>query len=331
MATPTISGISPAIGPSAGKSLAVITGTNFKIPVTTLTVPMVASTPTVSVTIGGRACGAVRVISATEIHILTPRYRGSWNTSGVPQATFAASDVVVTNLDANGAAIVGETVTEAAGFTYYRWVLGQPRSDPVLLRVLMVLIGDLARDVCEHVAIGTHTDFGEGSSVEIIPLMNLPYIGLKVDTPRDREYGEEDNGFDYVERPAGGWDEYESGTSYMLIATLTLAGGTKREAFHLCQAVGDFVRANPLLEVPADPVVYAGLTDEYPIEVSTEPRMIRSTVDNNSNITMYSMQLQVRGIRVMPDDTVQRIYEIDDFTLSETTMDAEQFTQFTID
>ena len=311
-----------------------ITGTGFAVPVTPYAIPMVDSVPTVSVTIGGRAVRAIRVISATEVQVLTPRFRGDWHGTAGPLAAFTASDVVLSNLDANGVVVPGEVVTEAGGFTYQRWDIGKTAGkdiqDPVLLRVFQALHADLIRDICTNVAVSTHTDYSEGSTLETVPLADLPYIGLSVDAPRDREYGELDSGFDYVERGGGdGWDEYGSGKTHMLVVGLTLAGEGFREASYLAERIEDFVEANPTLEVDADPVLYAGETDNFDVEISGAPQKVRSTGDGRSNHTIFTMEITVRGIRVLSEVAMRQVYEIADFVYAETTMDVEQVKGFT--
>jgi len=84
--SPTISSVSPAVGPSAGGTSVIIYGTNFATGAT--------------VTIGGVACSSVTVVSATQITCTT----GS--------RAAASVEVIVLNPDS-------QTYTKTAGFTYY--------------------------------------------------------------------------------------------------------------------------------------------------------------------------------------------------------------------
>lgn len=85
LAPPTVSGVAPTSGTTAGGTTITITGTLFA--------------PGATVTIGGAACTDVVVVSATSITCVTPA-----GTSG-------AKDVVVTNIDSG-------TVTSASEFTF---------------------------------------------------------------------------------------------------------------------------------------------------------------------------------------------------------------------
>jgi len=329
MAIPTIANVTPSAGPSAGAQVAVITGTNFKIPVISYTIPMEPLIPTVSVTIGGRAARAVRVVTATQIQVLTPRYRGAIRDGTGLLEIYPAQDIVITNLDANGVAIPGETVTLVDGFTYERWVIGAPDTDGPILRVLRQLMNDMATDICQNVSVSKHSDYGELGAFTEIDLNDLPAIGLKVDAPRDVEWSSDDNGRVYVPRIGGdGWDEYEGMSTHMLMLDITLSGEGKREAMALVHRVREFVQVNPMLEVDADPDLYPGELDEYPVEIVQDAISIANP--NNLNISAFSMGMQVRGIQLLPGEAVQQIRAAATFILGTSNMEAETVSEHTL-
>jgi hypothetical protein len=297
MATPTITDISPVTGPAAGGQLITITGTNFKEPTLVYDIPTPDDiTPTVAVTIGGIAARAARVISDTEVRVLTPRF---WHQDPRVSA-FSAVDVVLSNLDSAGDVIVGETVTETEGFTYKRWELGAPRRDPPITRITKELLWALAIEVESNTYRGTHVDFGEEGTAVTIDEAELPSVNVTMSFPPDPEFGARDNYPEEVDKGDGTYDLYEGGKTLMLVADMLVAGGTTGEAEMLCQSILDFAMVNPLLLCSADPVLFPGETDEYPLEITGYPQQIGSPT--NSGMVLFNMQLTVRGVMTLPDD-----------------------------
>jgi hypothetical protein len=235
---------------------------------------------------------------------------------------FAASDVVVTNLDDDGNAIAGETVTETGGYTYKRWDLGSPRLDPAPARILKELILALMIEVERNTYLATHVDYGEEGVAIVIDEANLPSINIVVTQDFDPEFAASDFYPEEVEQPDGSSDTYEGGKTVMLICDLMLAGEGSGEAMHLCDAVQDFVQVNPLLLTSADPTLYdAGEEDEYPIEIWEDPRQVGNPAE--SGMVVFSMQLRVRGIRTLPDDPTANVKTAETFTLTEKHLDAD--------
>ncbi len=311
MAVPTITGVSPSTGPAAGGDLVTITGTNFKIPTLVYTIPTPTNiTPTVSVTIGGRAVRRVEVISATKIRVLTSRY---WHQDPRTDA-FTAVSIVVSNLSSSGVVIPGEVVTKTSAYTYQRWVLGAPRQDPPTSRIAKEFMQALAIEVERNTYRATSIDYGEEGSAIVISEANLPSINVTMNIQKDIEYCAQDNYPEEILQNDGSYDLYEGGRTVQLVFDLLLAGATAGEAEHLCQAVQDFIQVNPLLTCSADPTLYAGLEDGYPIEIWRDPQQTNSP--GNSGMIVYSMEVRVRGIRTLPDDPTQNVKTISTMTLT---------------
>ena len=320
MATPTISSISPTTGPAAGGQLVTITGTNFKTPTLQYEVPLedVVITPTVSVTIGGRAVRRVDVVSATEVRVLTDSF---WHTD--PRAdAFDPVDIVLSNLDSDGVTpIAGETVVGTDAYTYKRWELGAPRQDAPTTRILKEVLLALATEVERNTYAVTHVDYGEEGTAVMIDTASLPSLNVTVSVDRDTEFSQFDNTFEEIEQLDGSWKSYEGARTVMLILDILAAGGGVNEALHLCQAVQDFVQVHPLLTTAADPTLYSGEEDDYPIEIWQDPKQVGAP--GESGMVVFSMQLRVRGIRTLPDDATEEGQTIETFTLSEQHIDED--------
>jgi len=325
MAVPTLASVTPASGPSCGSNVVTLAGTNFNLPVIAYSIPQEALTPTVAVTVGGTAVKAARVISATEVRLWMPRYRGA---TAHLDATNAARDIVLTNMDAaTGLAIPGETATLASAYTYERWQLGPPRKDPPLLDVHEAFLRDLLIDISRSIGVAVHVDYDEEGTAVRTKLADLPAIGLRVTASRDYA-AEEGFGPTEVERMGGdGWDEYWGEKTYALVYDVTLIGEGQREAFHLEQAIRDFVDVNPVLEVDADPDLYPGETSEYPVEIMRDA--VQASTPNDSAVQAFQMQLRVRGISVMPDEPVRQLKEITEFIIGWTDLTAASVSEHT--
>lgn len=318
MAVPTISTLSPTTGPAAGGALVTITGTNFKVPTLDYSVPTPDTiTPTVSVTFNGRAARRVDVISSTEVRVLTPRlYHADPRVDA-----FSAINVVLSNLDATGAVIAGETVTKASAYTYKRWEVGAPRQDPPVTRIVKELLWALSIEVERNTYRATHVDYGEeGTAVEISKAA-LPSANITLNVLPDYEHGAGDFYPEEIDNGDGTYDLYEGLKTVMAALDILVAGETPNEAEGLAQSICDFVQVHPLLECPADPTLFPNDTDEYPIEIT----MLPTQVGNLGSAGMVVMQMGIRimGIRTMPDDATLTVLPWTTATLSAIHMDTD--------
>lgn len=304
MAVPTITDVDPATGVAAGGDLIVITGTNFKTPTLVYDIPTPDTiTPTVAVTVNGRSAEKVEVISATEVRIRTPRlYRIDFRTD-----EFDPVDIVLTNLDSNGDAIPGETVTATDAFTYARWVTGAPRQDPPVNRIVKEVLWALMLAVEQNIYRATHVDYGEEGTAVTIAETEIPCINVTMSVIDDPEYGAGgDEHYIEVEQDDGSSNLHDGLTTEAAVLDLLVAGATATEADHMCRAVTDFVRQHPEITVPADPEIYPDEEDSYALEIWRKPNQINNT--STTGMVVYSMELRIRGITSMlsePFDNVK--------------------------
>ena len=320
MAPPTISSVSPSTGPAAGSQLVTITGTNFKTTTLRFEVPLTTViTPTVAVTIGGRAVKRVDVLSSTSVRVLTDRF---WHADPRVDA-FAAVDVVLTNLADDGVTpLPGQSIVKAAAYTYKRWELGAPRQDAPTSRILKELVQSLSVEVERNTYVATHVDYGEEGTGVVIDEAALPSISISVNVQRDTEFAQFDNTWEEIEQPNGDFKLYKGARTLQLVCDLMVAGTGMNEALHLCQAIQDWVQVNPMLTTAADPTLFtAGLEDEYPVELWGEVNQVG--YPSESGTIVYSMQLRVRGIRTLPDDAQEQGKKITTVTETEMHMDGD--------
>lgn len=316
MAVPTITSITPSTGPATGGYLIEIVGTNFAVPVLSYDVPAEALAPRVRVTIDGTACSLAQSLGATRILAVAPRYTGDCQ-----QTSFPAVNVTVQNLTAAGMAIPGELATLTGGFTYARWGLHAPRRRPPLLLVLLDFIARMKREVTLNIAKLTHVDYGEYGMATEVRSAALPSLGIRVAMPEDKEYADEDNGFERITQDDGSINLFRGMRTHQLVLDLIATGEGDAESNQLCQAILDSIALNPYIQIAADTVLYPGLLDTYPIEITRMPEQ----ADNPNNIgtSAFSMQVRIRGVRTMPDYPVDKIFTMAQAYLVETNMDGD--------
>jgi hypothetical protein len=325
MAVPTITTVSPATGPAAGGNIVTITGTNFKIPVLAYSVPQAALAPTVQVLVNGRAARRVDAMSSTQLRVLIPRL---WHVDPRVDA-FSPVNIVVSNIDSDGDVIPGETVTKTAAYTYARWDLGAPAKTPPLDRLAQELMWALKIEIEKQTYRTVHVDYGEEGSAVVIDLAKVPSINITLSTPADPEYGASDNYPEEILQADGiTYHNYEGARTHMIVFDLYLTGEGTSEAMALSAAVEEFVQINPMLQVLADPDLYPGEEDEYPVEISQDAAPV--TAPNDSTVSTFSMQLRMRGIAVLPGHPTSITKAINTFKHVLTNMDAENLTVRTL-
>jgi len=155
MAVPTITSVTPNSGPTAGRLLVAIAGTNFQLSPTPPPGPTNGIlAPTVRVLFGTELAVNVAVVSSTKLYCY------------IPSGDDGPVDVTVTHLDPLGVPIVGETVTAVAAFTYTR-VLLTAQSD--LTRLVRTLLRQIKREVIKNVSLTVSTDYDS----QTIDMLNL--------------------------------------------------------------------------------------------------------------------------------------------------------------
>ena len=289
MSVPTITTIAPAAGPTGGRQLVTITGTNFRLPTPyagTGVAPV--PDPTVSVTFGGVAATDVQVAAATEVTCLTPV--GDHGVAGAPKACA----VVVSNLDDDGDVIAGEVATRATGYTYQ---LAKLTVASDLERVTKTLIAEFARQVCPTAVTIVDTDYDSDTvdGLNIPDTAKQPCVVIQgpqmVHAP---QWGEASGGVieDVVDathanlRAPAVWMDLIYAITVITDSTATL---------HRLMADGrEFLRRAPTLPVLRDASDATQGYVEFQIWPTEEPR--NTTVPRLSNLKTFTFGVIVHGV-----------------------------------
>lgn len=300
MAIPTITNISPNSGPPCGYNLVVITGTNFRVPTLTYTIPATAVPQTVSVTFDGVAARRVDVASTTKLYVIVPQSVGDYK-----ELKTDAINVVVTNLDDDGVAIPTETVTATAAYRYKRW----PLEENVLAILAKEFIKRLRREVVQQVSYRTHPEFGEEDGGTYTIINEAPSISLDIDFPEDKEFSHYDNGHETIQS-GDDYRQYRALSTYRMDITMLVTGRNSMEAMHLVDTVKKTFQMNPFLTIPTDSTLYPGYTDSYPVDIMEGARKI--SAPNNHGICVFSRQASCRGIQTMSQYATEWYKSVDD-------------------
>lgn len=179
VAAPTFTSLSPTSGHTGGKTLVEIRGTGFRVPDYPLPDGVEETPATVRVTFGGEVATLIGVVDDETILVLTPEH----DESGVPatarNAAIAASDVIIENLDDDGAAIAGESVTAAEAFSFRKPILDEPST---IERAIAALLASVQRQLPRgiDVTFQPHTDYDDDTAdaLNFVAFAKLPGVAL---------------------------------------------------------------------------------------------------------------------------------------------------------
>jgi len=326
MAIPTITAVSPNTGVSQGGDLILITGTGFPTPAIPVALPTPDVYPSVSVMLGSASAEVVRVLSATELIVRTPDYEDSVRASAgavggpVPYNAFPAVAVVLQNLDANGTPVPGESATLASGFQFIRRALGPPRSRGVYKRIQDQVMEWLRRNVCKTVSTGRNSEYADGAEIDV-RLAALPGIGVVCVFEEDPGWSQFTGGLEEVVDPTDATRVlvYDGMRARQARVRLLYAGQTYDQCLELSEALEDAVERQGYMVMDADPDLYPGESDRYPMFWAETPRVASRGAD--TDVTHGHAALLIRGFLLMSDAPRERAWTVSTFEVEEVGMD----------
>ena len=268
MTIPTIVAVTPDAGSTRGRNIVKITGTGFRgvTPPTTGSRVWSHEPQTVQVLFGTAVSPFVGVVSATELDVEVPEWRGSLS------VTFPVSlSVTIKNLDDAGIPIPTETATKTTAYAVSRPKL---TTRTPYLRICVELIEALRRHVHENVWWTMSPDFDDNTADGLDETKRGKLPLLKLSGP-----SETDNP---TIRPDFG-DVTETSTTYerkrnrqFVDLDFGLEGICRgdqnvNELTALSNAVTDFFQDRPWLSVLKDPAVPTSEMLEYPVSLTSYP------------------------------------------------------------
>lgn len=295
MAVPTVTSITPNVGPTGGRTLVRIKGTGFQLPPPPA--PMRAGqttpspNPSVEVLFGVRKAREVRVLSSELLHVVSPI------------SDPGAFGVTVRNLKQDGTVVPGETVTVANGYTFGRPDTARKPSDEVTLqRVVRHLLRELKRQVIENVELTTHTDYDDSpSGANVAALASLP--GLVLAGPRLIENRLKSTNQARRKTQASGSDlKLYPPRTYDLEFTLIGVDELQGPMLALMHECTMFFTRNIVLNVPVSAAQPLGEQVEYDMDLTADGHFASIGSPGNSNIRAFSGTFRVQGVDFDDDD-----------------------------
>jgi len=309
MPVPTITTITPAVGPTSGDNVVRIIGTNFQLPPP---VPPAGPTPvvppSVRVLFGGESALKVEVDSSTLLRVCVPPYRGPAVDGALLPVT-----IVVENIDANGVLIPTETVTATDAYTYERPVLhstsARPSEGPApATLVAAALVNALRRQVLANTVLTTHVDYSEDGNMEV-QVSKLPVLILQgPNVSRDLEYWHNES--KTVLNPDGTFNVLRPPYVERHAYTIVGVSDNEQESLNMQNALMRMFNVAKYLGVDLDPAVPDPDTRVHLVLQLTSPATT-TTAPSDDNIRTFNMTCEVRGIEIYDTDPAQLVYPAD--------------------
>lgn len=265
---PIVESITPSVGHSGGRTLVEITGQNFALPPAPTpptargpNAPLPTPAPSVQVLFGGVPALKTWVLDENTIRCLTPIHApaGAGNVDANGDA-IPPVDVVVQNLDDNGAAIPGQLGTLAEAYSFVRPNLGatadggaRPAGVGTMQRVMEAFIEQLQIQLLENVKWNPHTDYDPdtGDAMNFCEFASLPGLAI-VDVRLQKSASQPQ---EQVEIPTSDttWVARRPPVYRDLVVTIVGASDNSGELLTLEEALEMFFKKNPKLEIARDP------------------------------------------------------------------------------
>ena len=306
MSTPTISAVTPTAGPTRGRRLCKIVGTNFSLQPTPQAQGRTSGTikPSVQVLFGTDEAAEVHVLSPTLLHVITPPHDAG---------TFS---ITVRNVDQDGVLIGSESVTKPNAYTFERADFNRlGANESILVRVTRTLMRELKRQLLGNVVLTVHTDFDDdtGDGANVAMLASVPGVVMAGPTMRENKMlrTSEDReetvaSQTYHKRPARTVD---------LVFAIIGVHDVMQPTLNFMQETVGFFEGNKHLRVLQDPTVPNEYV-EFEMQIDEDFKVLEQTdAQAQKNIHSFQGTISVLGIDLDDDDMASRaLFDILDVT-----------------
>lgn len=273
MAVPTLTSIAPTGGPASGGDVVRLVGAGFAA--------------SVRVRFGGADASvlAVREEAGTSIaDVRTPPHEAG------------TVDVELTNLDAAGAPVVGETVVLVAAYRFARTTVAR---EAELTRAIRQLLRELKRQVVANVSATVSVDYDDTviDGLNVIAMARVPSLVLSGPTLRPNRFYSANVPHEDVVAGSSGPELARRKPPYTvdLVFTLTAASERTAELFNLMAAVATFLNRNRWLELPRDPADASRGVVRWEMDADGE---FRTQLTGKDDVRAFTCGFVVRGFDV---------------------------------
>ena len=273
MAAPTLTGMSPATGPTGGGDVVRVTGSGFA--------------PKVAVLLGDAPAEVLSVREEAGVSLADVR---------TPAHADAVVDVTIRNLDEAGTPVPGEETTLAAGYRFLR-----PRivSESDLTRLVRTLLRELKRQVLANVSMTVSIDYDDTTvdGMSVIAISQLPSLVLSGPKVVENRFFSTNEPHEDVVPGASGPELMRRRPPYTVDLSFTLTAASDRtvELLNLMAAVATFLNRNRWVELPRDPDDPAAGTTRWEMDPEGE---FQTRLDGRDDVRVFSCGFVVRGFDI---------------------------------
>lgn len=292
MAVPTVHSLTPTHGPTRGRRLVQIVGSNFQLPPPPSVFvrgKAVAVKPSVRVLFGDVPSERVGVLTKGLLHVLTPAHDPG------------AVSLTIENIDQDGEVVPGESLVVPNAYTFERPNLNKRKeAESLLAFIVRTLLQEMKRQIVENVELTTAVDFDDspGDAANIAALATLP--GLVLAGPQLRENRlfslnqiREDERPDLLEQT-----QLRPGYTVDLVFTVIGVDDSSQRHLNLLQETIGFFHQNRTLNV-RNPLAPEQAV-EFEMLIEQPPSIVGSA--NNSNLRAFSGTVAVLGVTLDDED-----------------------------
>jgi len=273
MAVPSLTGISPATGPTGGGDVVRLTGTGFA--------------PEVAVLFGDAPAEVLSVREEAGVSLADAR---------TPAHADGVVDVTIRNLDVGGASVPGEEATLAGAYRFLR-----PRivAESDLTRLVRTLLRELKRQVIANVSMTVSVDYDDTTvdGMNVVAISKLPSLVLSGPRVVENRFFSTNEPHEDVVPGAGGPELLRRRPPYTvdLAFTLTAASDRTVELLNLMAAVATFLNRNRWIELPRDP----GDPDSESVRWEMDPEgELQTRLDGPDDVRAFTCGFVVRGFDI---------------------------------
>ena len=273
MAVPTLTSVSPSVGPAGGGDLVRLLGTGFA--------------NRLSVRFGGGSAVVVAVREEAGASVADVR---------TPAVEASIVDVELQNLDATGAPVPGELAVLAGAYQFLRPTVAR-ESD--LTRAVRQLLRELKRQVLANVSATVSVDYDDTpvDGQSFVAMAKVPALVLSGPTLRQNRFYSANVPRVDVVPGALGPELVRRKPPYTvdLVFAITAASERTAELFNLMAAVATFLNRNRWLELPRDPSDAERGSVRWELDADGE---FRTQLEGRNDVRAFSCGFIVRGFDV---------------------------------
>lgn len=273
MAVPTLTGISPATGPTGGGDVVRLTGSGFM--------------PQVAVLFGDAPAEVLSARDEAGVSLADVR---------TPAHADAVVDVTLRNLDPADVPVPGEEATLAGAYRFLR-----PRivAESDLTRLVRTLLRELKRQVLANVSMTVSVDYDDTTvdGMNVIAISKLPSLVLSGPRVGENRFFSTNEPHEDVVPGASGPELMRRRPPYTVDLSFTLTAASDRtvELLNLMAAVATFLNRNRWVELSRDPDDPTAAAARWEMDPEGD---FQTRLDGPDDVRVFSCGFVIRGFDI---------------------------------